>query len=1111
MNELLEQAGDLITKDPQKSLNLFNQILSHKKDDIRALCGIAELLLNDRQNQQAMKFALKAINANAPLSVKILDAKSKSYGILAIANERERRLDDAGLYLSAHQLLADLCANPQKHILDQNPHFQADSFSAYSQNPNHAPQFLEHGVLSYENDKDPFYALACVLVAFYHANIKACKIDENKDTKNSANFKISKSYELPQNPSPQLKEFYANAMIFLALLAFDMDNKAKAQAFLDEAGHFECAKLYEAMKYRILCAIMLGKNDIQKARELAQKALIYPNFKNHLVLANIAIYEKDFVQAKDELQKAYNLAKTPGQNAEILSFEAYLSLKENDAIKAKELAKKALEINKKLKIAIIVLLNLENQNIKKLDIMALLLNIHPYQKNVYNEIITKITALSVNIINASDEQKMQQKTSANEMFKSSKFSLGLDAALSLLDFYPDDAKNTMVLANAFASNADLNTAIKFYSRAAMIDDVKTHALKKLSSLYYAQKDYIRAFNALELLVKDGKADEDVAIYKTQAEIAIETGVQKLLELSTKLIDKIKEVEPNSQHIDILNAKIFEKKGKYFDAIKELEKVLEKHPDNEEVLGLLSQCYNNINEYEKWESCYTKVLNLHRQKIINDLKIVTQKDEIDVNDRQFLLLENADLISGMLWTCHYIHGKDEKEIFKLAKRYGDIVAAKTRFVYEDYECKKFGVDEFLSSELKSLNLNSAKAWDFSQLDKLPPVMAEPSSCEALRAYLKKHNKKLRIGMTSGDLKNHPVGYVLEGAFKLLDKEIFELYAFVTHGIEDDLSARIKPHFTSWQSIAGISPAAAAAKIHECGINILLDLSGHTGYNALLAHDFKPSPVSATYIGCPFSTGLHSIDYIVGDPILMPASEHEAVSERIFNLPKNWWHFTMPPDIDTNELLSINQDAPYKRNGYFTFGSFNNIYKMNDTVVALWAKILLAVPNSKLFLNYKQLTDESQKERIREWFGRYGVSGDRFILDFTTPRYKTLNTYNLIDLCLDPFPFCGFTTTAEALMMGVPVIALKGNSLLTRAANSILTNTNLSEFVASDLDEYFAKAVHFATSGRDHLAHLRANAKDCIKNQALFDTPRFSKDLENMFLQMWINYELGVKLR
>ncbi len=98
-----------------------------------------------------------------------------------------------------------------------------------------------------------------------------------------------------------------------------------------------------------------------------------------------------------------------------------------------------------------------------------------------------------------------------------------------------------------------------------------------------------------------------------------------------------------------------------------------------------------------------------------------------------------------------------------------------------------------------------------------------------------------------------------------------------------------------------------------------------------------------------------------------------------------------------------------------------------------------------------------------------------------------------------------------MMGVPVIALKGNSLLTRAANSILTNTNLSEFVASDLDEYFAKAVHFATSGRDHLAHLRANAKDCIKNQALFDTPRFSKDLENMFLQMWINYELGIKLR
>ena len=123
-------------------------------------------------------------------------------------------------------------------------------------------------------------------------------------------------------------------------------------------------------------------------------------------------------------------------------------------------------------------------------------------------------------------------------------------------------------------------------------------------------------------------------------------------------------------------------------------------------------------------------------------------------------------------------------------------------------------------------------------------------------------------------------------------------------------------------------------------------------------------------------------------------------------------------------------------------------------------------------------------------------------------ETLNTYNDIDLGLDTFPFCGFTTTAEALMMGTPVLGVKGNSLLTRACQDILTNANMSEFIANDIDEYFAKAVYFATDGREKLAKFRANAREHI--QPLFDSAAFAKNIENMLLQMWINYELGIKL-
>ena len=468
----------------------------------------------------------------------------------------------------------------------------------------------------------------------------------------------------------------------------------------------------------------------------------------------------------------------------------------------------------------------------------------------------------------------------------------------------------------------------------------------------------------------------------------------------------------------------------------------------------------------------------------------------------MLLEDEDQISSMLWTLHYIEGRNEKENYNLAKRYGDIVAAKTRFSYDSWGCERFGINNIFGENSKNSLLNQ----NYNLATQ--PITANLEYCNKFRDYLRKQGKKLRIGFTSGDLRSHPVGYVLEGALKLIDKDIFELYAYVTQNGEDALTARIKPHFTSWQSIAGISDAAIAAKIHECAINVLIDLSGHSGYNALSAYAYKPAPVSATYLGAPFTTGLSMIDYIVGDPILAPASEQEVVSERIFNMPR-WWNFTMPPDIDSNELLAIDPTPPHQRNGYFTFGSFNNIYKMNDSVVALWAKILLAVPNSKLFLNYRQLTDESQKDRIREWFARFGVKSEQLILEFTTPRYKTLNTYNDIDLGLDTFPFCGFTTTAEALMMGTPVLGVKGNSLLTRACQDILTNANMSEFIANDIDEYFTKAVYFATDGREKLAKFRANAREHI--QPLFDSAAFAKNIENMLLQMWINYELDIKLR
>lgn len=1109
MKEILAKAKELKEKEPNKAFELFKEVLSKDENNIVALSEVSHLLLKDKQNQKAMAFAFKALELDEVLIPEILSAKALAAGVVALAKQKMDKPHDAALRLAQHQAMQLASNNYDTHIFEQNPVFEAKNFKDYSPNFSYAKDFLNHAVSKYEDEKEPFYALASTLVAMYHADIKPLEdLKEKLEKKHDKDEKEkSQSQKEEQNEQDKIgykepdtlegKIFFANAMSFLALLALELENKKMAKVFLELASN-EPEGAFRAIKYRVLSSLALGEGDLEKAKEQANKALAHPNYKNHMVLANIAINEKNLKETNEQIQNAKTLAKNEKQNAEILSFEAFIRLKEGKKDEAKALANEALKANKRLKIAHIVLLNLEEQNTAKLGIIAKILSLHPYQLNFYNNAINIARALNTTNIN---NEGIQTNTS-NEAFKGGKFDLAFRAALASLYYYPSEAKNTLALMNALTNTVPPSVAIELYSRAGVIDEVKDKAIKKLSTIYKEQKEYNKAYKVLEMLVKD--EDTDPEVYKLQIEVALDAGGKKSVKTAQELIEKLKEKDSEDKDINLLQAKIYEKKGKYFEGIKELELVLSEDENNEIALNLIARCYNNINEYEKWEECLNKVIDIQRAKNIEKLKKALNLSEIDINDKRLLRLENEGILSTMIWTSHYIYGKSEKENFALASRYNDIIETKTRFKYDSYECESYNLKELIK-EAKATQDPAT-----TPIKELEPLSSDISSCEILRDYLRANNKKLRVGFTSGDFKNHPIGYIFEGIFKVFDKDLFELYAYNTQKYEDDLSARMKPCFDAWQNISGLSGAAKASKIHGDAIQVLIDLSVHSTDHALEAHAYKPTPVSVSWLGAPFSTGLKSIDYIIGDPIATPASEHEVLSERIFHLP-SYWHFTMSHDIDSNELLAINPVPACERKGYFTFGSFNNLFKMHETLVALWAKILLAVPDSKLFLNYSQLRDESQKDRVRKWFGKYGVGEDRLILEFTTPRAKTLNTYNEIDLCLDTFPWTGATTSSEALMMGTPVLGVKGNSYISRAAQSILTNAGLAEFVAKDLDDYYAKAVYFATEGRGHLKELREGWRERMRERIIFDTARFTKDLENALLQMWINYELGVKLR
>ena len=355
------------------------------------------------------------------------------------------------------------------------------------------------------------------------------------------------------------------------------------------------------------------------------------------------------------------------------------------------------------------------------------------------------------------------------------------------------------------------------------------------------------------------------------------------------------------------------------------------------------------------------------------------------------------------------------------------------------------------------------------------------------------ESLRIGFVSGDLRSHPVGYFLEGLLIELQSSPIELFAYPTVNKVDAVTSRLKPLFDMWCPLVGLNDMDAAQKIHGDGIHVLMDLSGHTAKNRLPVFAWKPAPIQVSWLGYFASTGLSEMDYILGDPYVTPREEAGHFSEQIWQLPETYLCFT-PPNLDL-EVASL----PAYTNGFVTFGCFNNLARMTDEIVSVRASILHAVPDSKLFLKDKQLDRESGRNRVLSRFEALDIEADRLILEGKSPREEYLECYGRVDIALSPFPYGGGTTSVEGLWMGVPVITKKGSHFVSHLGESIAHNSGLSDWIASDEDEYIAKAVAFA-SNLESLSGLRKGMRERILATPLFDAPRFALHFEQAIRAM-----------
>jgi len=362
------------------------------------------------------------------------------------------------------------------------------------------------------------------------------------------------------------------------------------------------------------------------------------------------------------------------------------------------------------------------------------------------------------------------------------------------------------------------------------------------------------------------------------------------------------------------------------------------------------------------------------------------------------------------------------------------------------------------------------------------------------------QRLRVGICSGDIHSHPVGYFLESVLTWLDPGKVELIGYPTNPRADDLTRRVQPYFAGWRQLSGYSDEAAAHEIHRDGIHVLLELSGHTANNRLPVLAWRPAPVQASWLGYFATTGVAEVDYFIADETSVPAEHRGHFTESIWYLPDTRLCFT-PPDTD----LAV-APLPASRNGYVTFGSFQNLAKLNDRTLALWGRVMKAVPGARLRIQSLQLSDPAMRAQVKGRLQSSGIDAARIELHGPAQRADYLAAYSQVDMVLDTQPFPGGTTTCEALWMGVPTLTVAGDRLIARQGASLMHAAGLPEWIADDEQEFVAKADALAADTRA-LADLRAGLREKVRHSPLFDARRFAANFETALWQMWQSRQQG----
>ena len=618
---------------------------------------------------------------------------------------------------------------------------------------------------------------------------------------------------------------------------------------------------------------------------------------------------------------------------------------------------------------------------------------------------------------------------------------------------PDHAYANFCLGYLYQRLDHLSQAIEYYQQAIHNQPDYIDALNNLGNVYEQEDRLAEAIASYQNIIQL-RPDHSIAYYNLGVVYERQGKAAQAVESYQKAI------ELNSSHVSVYNnlGNLYEQQERWTEAIACYQKVLQLRPEDVNTYHRLGVGYQKLGDYTLAPDYYRKVLasNPTHATSLNNLAILA-KDQGKLSEALDLLHQVVDTQpshtmawSNLLLILNYSHGADPSEIYAEHQRWGDYHAA-----------------------------------PFS--DRIQPHVNDPTPA-----------RPLRIGYLSGDLRKHSVTYFFEPLLAKHTRSQFEIICYAQNKKVDATTQRLQRLASEWCPIYDRTDEQVAKQIRQDQIDILVDLSGHTGNHRLLVFARQPAPIQVTYLGYPNTTGLSAIHYRFTDGWADPEGADHRYTEQLMRLPHGFLCYQPPSDCPTVSAL------PALTTGQITFASFNNLAKVNPQLVAHWAVILKAVPGARMIVKSKALTDLATREYWYSIFETQGIGRDRLeLLGWTSYQIEHLTLYHKIDIALDTFPYHGTTTTCEAMWMGVPVITLAGRTHAARVGVSLLSSVGLQEFIAESPEDYIHKAIHLA-SNLERLQQLRVTLRERMQGAPLTNARLITQSIESAYRTIWTHW-------